>query len=85
MSKITQAKKEAKAKGKQAKIAAANAKKAAAPKEETAKAKKPAVPNFGKCATCKSYSRCKGRAEPCKTTGKYTPRKATCQAYDFKD
>lgn len=84
MSKITQAKKEAKAKGKQAKIAAANAKKAALPKEEMAKPKQ-SIKNYGKCCTCKSYKRCKGRAEPCKTTGKYTPRKASCEAYDFKD
>ena len=83
MSKKTQEKKEAKAKGKQAKIAAANAKKAAAPKE--APKSKQNIKNYGKCATCKSYRRCKGRPEPCATTGKYTPRKATCKAYDFKD
>ena len=42
------------------------------------------VPNEGKCCTCKSYKRCKGRAEPCATTGKYTPRKASCSSYKLR-
>ena len=42
------------------------------------------VPNEGKCCTCKSYKRCKGRAEPCAKTGKYTPRKATCGEYKLR-
>ena len=55
------------------------------PKLEAAKPKQGGkVPNEGKCCTCKSYRRCKGRAEPCATTGKYTPRKASCGSYKLR-
>ena len=55
------------------------------PKAEAAKPKQGGkVPNEGKCCTCKSYKRCKGRAEPCAKTGKYTPRKATCGEYKLR-
>ena len=55
------------------------------PKAEAAKPKQGGkVPNEGKCCTCKSYRRCKGRAEPCATTGKYTPRKASCGSYKLR-
>lgn len=83
MSKISQKNKELKAagklpkKGKAAKTAEAQANSKAGP----TKSAKSSIPNEGKCCTCKSYKRCKGYAQPCATTGKYTPRKGTCGAY----
>lgn len=77
MSKITTAKKEAKLKGKQAKIAAAASRKAAAEVEEP-KAAKSSIPNYGKCCTCSYY------AKPCKKTKKYTARKAENTCYKCK-
>lgn len=79
MSKITSAKKEAKLKGKQAKIAAAASRKAAAePEAVEPKVEKASIPNYGKCCTCSFY------AKPCKKTNKYTPRKAENSCYKFK-
>lgn len=78
MSKVTQAKKEAKLKGKQAKIAAAANRKAAEPKAAAPKVDKSSIPNYGKCCTCSFYGK------PCKKTNKYTPRKAENNCYKFK-
>lgn len=79
MSKITTAKKEAKLKGKQAKIAAAASRKAAAePKVVEPKIDKSSIPNYGKCCTCSFYDK------PCKKTHKYTPRKAENNCYKHK-
>ena len=82
MSKITQAKKEAKLKGKAKKIAESNARKAEA---KEVQAPKPNVPNADRCCHCKSYAKfpC-GVGHQCKLTGKPTPRKATCPKHDFK-
>ena len=84
MSKITQAKKEAKLKGKAKKIAESNARKA---KEttETLEAPKPSVPNADRCCRCKNYGKIPHEpGHQCKLTGKPTPRKATCSKHDFK-
>lgn len=88
MSKISRDKKKAEAKaeakGKQAKIAKSKAKKAAEPKEE--KVQKPSIPNYGKCCTCKTYGKFPdGCGHMCRTTGKPTPRKATCEKYAYRD
>lgn len=89
MSKISRDKKKAEAKaeakGKQAKIAKSKAKKAAAPKEEKLETK-PSIPNYGKCCTCKTYGKFPdGCGHMCRTTGKPTPRKATCEKYAYRD
>ena len=84
MSKISQKNKELKAAGKLPKKGSKAAKTAeaqASSKAGPTKSAKPSVPNEGHCCTCKSYKRCKGRAEPCATTGKYTPRKGTRGEY----
>ena len=87
MSKITTANKKAKAegkiKGKKALTAdAKNTKKAAELKEET----KPSIPNYGKCCTCKAYSKFPdGYGHMCKMTKKSCARKATCEKYAYND
>ena len=83
MSKITQAKREAKAagkelKGKQKKIAESNAKKEAA-KEKQPKQKSAisGLKNLGCCCTCKHFpQKLKGETQPCKILKNYTARKA---------
>ena len=76
MSKITTAKKEAKLKGKQAKIAAANAKKAVAVPKAAAEVKAPGkIKNYGCCCTCQFYGK------PCRKTNEYTARKAEKPCY----
>lgn len=91
MSKITQAKKEAKAagkelKGKQKRIAEATAKKedsTTGPKQKTAIS---GIPNIGKCCTCVNYpGKIHGVIQPCKKTGSYVPRKCdTCPVNSYK-
>ena len=87
MSKITTANKKAKAegkiKGKKALTAdAKKTKKAAEPKEET----KPSIPNYGKCCTCKAYSKFPdGYGHMCKMTKKSCARKSTCEKYAYID
>lgn len=79
MSKITQAKKEAKLKGKQAKIAAADSRKRQAEQLEPEKpAAKPSIPNYGKCCSCAYYGK------PCHKTGAYVARKAENNCYKQK-
>lgn len=75
MSKITQAKKEAKLKGKAAKTAAAQA--APADAKPTASAASQ-LPNYGKCCTCTFYGK------PCSKTKTYVPRKAEKSCYKMK-
>ena len=87
MSKITTANKKAKAegkiKGKKALTASAKkTKKAAELKEET----KPSIPNYGKCCTCKAYSKFPdGYGHMCKMTKKSCARKSTCEKYAYND
>ena len=87
MSKITTANKKAKAegkiKGKKALTAdAKKTKKAAEPKEET----KSSIPNYGKCCTCKAYSKFPdGYGHMCKMTKKSCARKSTCEKYAYND
>ena len=87
MSKITTANKKAKAegkiKGKKALTAdAKKTKKAAELKEET----KPSIPNYGKCCTCKAYSKFPdGYGHMCKMTKKSCARKSTCEKYAYND
>ena len=87
MSKITTANKKAKAegkiKGKKALTASAKkTKKAAEPKEES----KPSIPNYGKCCTCKAYSKFPdGYGHMCKMTKKSCARKSTCEKYAYND
>ena len=81
MSKTTQAKKEAKLKGKAAKTAEAK-------KNKKAKEKpvKPTGPNADRCCHCKAYAKFKNApGHYCKLTGKPTPRKATCNKNNPKD
>jgi len=92
MSKITQAKKEAKAagkelKGKQKRIAEADAKKATAetkgPKQKTSIS---GIKNIGKCCTCIHYpGKIHGEVQPCAKAGKYVARKcSTCPVNAYK-
>ena len=94
MSKMTQEQKAAKAegkilKGKQKRIAEADAKRAsenpenAGPKQKTAIS---GIKNLGKCCTCVNYpARIHGEAQPCKKTGTYVARKcATCPVNAYK-
>lgn len=82
MSKITQAKKEAKLKGKAKKIAESNASKADSPEPI---APKPSVPNSDCCCRCKHYGSFPNEpGHQCKLTGKPIPRKSTCLKHDFK-
>ena len=81
MSKITQAKKDAKLKGKAAKTA--EAKKNKKTKAEPAK---PSVPNADRCCHCKNYGKIPHEpGHQCKLTGKPTPRKATCNKNNPKN
>lgn len=89
MSKVSRDKKKAEAKaevkGKQAKISKAKAKKAEAIAEASVEVKSnKKVPNYGFCCTCKQYVRKDGAPMPCKKSGKYTARKATCESYAFR-
>lgn len=89
MSKTSQANKKAKAegkalKGKKALTAASKKAKKEAPK--TDELQKPSIPNYGKCCTCKTYAKFPdGCGHMCRTTGKPTPRKATCDKYAYRD
>lgn len=79
MSKITQAKKEAKLKGKAAKTAAAQkAKKTKAAEAGETKSAAVQLPNYGKCCTCQFYGK------PCHKTNEYVPRKAEKSCYKMK-
>lgn len=88
MSKISQTNKKAKAegkvlKGKKVLSAAAKKAKKEAPKADTLQ--KPSIPNYGKCCTCKTYGKFPdGCGHMCRTTGKPTPRKATCDEYAYR-
>lgn len=76
MSKITQKNKELK--GKQKKIAEANAKKSSAvEKQPKQKAAISGLKNLGCCCTCKCFpGKLKGETQPCHVLGKYVARKA---------
>lgn len=69
MSKVSRDKKKAEAKAEAKKV------------ETTVEAKPSKIKNYGFCCTCKQYSRKDGITYPCKKTGKYTARKATCESY----
>lgn len=88
MSKVSRDKKKAEAKaeakGKQAKIAKSKVKKTESTAEVQVEAKYSKIKNYGFCCTCKQYSRKAGITYPCKKTGKYTARKATCESYGYK-
>lgn len=75
MSKITQAKKEAKLKGKAAKTAAAQAASASTTPTPSAASQ---LPNYGKCCTCTFY------AKPCRKSKTYVSRKAEKPCYKMK-
>ena len=73
---------EGKLKGKKALTAAA---KKAVPEGEE-QPKKTSIQNYGKCCTCKTYGKFpNGCGHMCRTTGKPTPRKATCDKYAYRD
>lgn len=82
MSKISQRNKEAKLKGKQKKIADAEAKKT----EKATPAKQSKIPNLNKCCTCAHYpAHFHHTAQPCKIKGTYVARKCdACESYKCK-
>ena len=84
MSKITQEKKTPK--GKQKKIAEADAKKTTKSKDEASKQGKSNIPNLNKCCTCTHYpAHFQGEAQPCKIKGTYVARKCdACASYKCK-
>lgn len=82
MSKITQEKKALK--GKQKKIADANAKKSEKSQPKQKKAID-GIKNIGCCCTCKNFPmKIKHETQPCKVAGKYVARKAKMPCYKCK-